>query len=171
MLVMEKEEYLTHESMLEIAEQRERENEEATKPKSLGTSLEQWWDSEAHKQLQEESEATVQRALEKYSMLSEDDKYDLVQAICHIMCEAEKKGVSHRGLMDELGIYPILLLDDIFDRLDPTRVKQLLEMLTKGDFGQIFLTDTHEKRVSELLEKLEIDESKLFRIEDAKIIG
>jgi hypothetical protein len=98
--------YPTHEEMLEIAEQRERENEEATKPKSLGTSLEQWWDSEAHKQLQEESEATVQRALEKYSMLSEDDKYDLVQAICHIMCEAEKKGVSHRGLMDELGIYP-----------------------------------------------------------------
>jgi hypothetical protein len=44
-------------------------------------------------------------------------------------------------------------------------------MLTKGDFGQIFLTDTHEKRVSELLEKLEIEESKLFRIEDAKIIG
>jgi hypothetical protein len=98
--------YLSHEEMLEIAEQRERENEEATNPKSLGTSLEQWWDSEAHKQLQEASEATVQRALEKYSMLSEDDKYDMVQAICHIMCEAEKKGVSHRGLMDELGIYP-----------------------------------------------------------------
>ena len=98
--------YLSHEEMLEIAEQRERENEEATNPKSLGTSLEQWWDSEAHKQLQEASEATVQRALEKYSMLSEDDKYDMVQAICHIMCEAEKKGVSHRGLIDELGIYP-----------------------------------------------------------------
>jgi hypothetical protein len=113
--------YPTHEEMLEIAEQRERENEEATKPKSLGTSLEQWYDSEAHKQLQEESEATVQRALEKYSMLSEDDKYDLVQAICHIMCEAEKKGVSHRGLMDELGIYPagfwILELMDVHNAL------------------------------------------------------
>ena len=112
---------LTHEEMLEIAAQREKENEEATKPKSLGTSLEQWWDSEAHKQLQEESEATVQRALEKYSMLSEDDKYDMVQAICHIMCEAEKKGVSHRGLMDELGIYPagfwILELMDVHNAL------------------------------------------------------
>lgn len=113
--------YLSHEEMLEIAEQRERENEEATNPKSLGTSLEQWWDSEAHKQLQEASEATVQRALEKYSMLSEDDKYDMVQAICHIMCEAEKKGVSHRGLMDELGIYPagfwILELMDVHNAL------------------------------------------------------
>ena len=89
--------YLTHESMLEIAAQREKENEEATPPKSLGTSLEQ---------LQEASEAIVQRALEKYSMLSEDDKYDLVQAICFIMCKAEKDGISHRGLMDELGVYP-----------------------------------------------------------------
>ena len=97
---------LTHEEMLEIAAQRERENEEATKPKSLGTSLEQWWDSEAHKQLQEASEASVQRALEKYSMLSEDDKYDMVQAICYIMCKAEKEGISHRGLQDALGLYP-----------------------------------------------------------------
>ena len=103
---MKKEEYLTHESMLEIAAQREKENEEATPPKSLGTSLEQWWDSNACKQLQEESEAIVQRALEKYSMLSEDDKYDLVQAICFIMCKVEKGGISHRGLMDELGVYP-----------------------------------------------------------------
>ena len=97
---------LTHEEMLEIAAQRERENEEANKPKSLGTSLEQWWDSEAHKQLQEASEASVQRALEKYSMLSEDDKYDMVQAICYIMCKAEKEGISHRGLQDALGLYP-----------------------------------------------------------------
>ena len=97
---------LTHEEMLEIAAQREKENEEATTPKSLGTSLEQWWDSEAHKQLQEASEASVQRAVGKYHMLSEDDKYDMVQAICFIMCKAEKDGISHRGLMDELGVYP-----------------------------------------------------------------
>jgi hypothetical protein len=99
--------YLTHESMLEIAAQREKENEEATKPKSLGTSLEQWWDSEAHKQLQEASVASVQKAVGKYHMLSEEDKYDVVQAICYIMCKAEKEGTSHRGLMNELGIYPV----------------------------------------------------------------
>ena len=98
--------YLTHESMLEIAAQREKENEEATPPKSLGTSLEQWWDSNACKQLQEESEASVQKAVGKYHMLSEDDKYDMVQAICFIMGKAEKDGISHRGLMDELGVYP-----------------------------------------------------------------
>ena len=39
-------------------------------------------------------------------MLSEEDKLDMVQAICYIMCKAESEGTSHRGLMNELGIYP-----------------------------------------------------------------
>jgi hypothetical protein len=39
-------------------------------------------------------------------MLSESDKIDMVQAICHIMCKAESEGTSHRGLLNELGIYP-----------------------------------------------------------------
>lgn len=39
-------------------------------------------------------------------MLSEEDKYDMVQAICTIMCKAEQEGTSHRGLQDALGIYP-----------------------------------------------------------------
>ena len=39
-------------------------------------------------------------------MLSEEDKLDMVQAICFIMCKAESAGTSHRGLMYELGIYP-----------------------------------------------------------------
>lgn len=97
---------LTHEEMLEIAAQREKENEEVTKPNEFGVALNEWYQSDSYKQLQEESDATVQRALEKYSMLSEDDKYDMVQAICFIMCKAEKDGISHRGLMDELGVYP-----------------------------------------------------------------
>ena len=80
--------------------------EDTNIPNKPNTPLQQWWDSDAHKQLQEASEAIVQRAIGKYHMLSEDDKYDMVQAICHIMCEAESKGTSHRGLMHELGIYP-----------------------------------------------------------------
>lgn len=39
-------------------------------------------------------------------MLSEEDKLDMVEAITHIMCKAESEGTSHRGLQDELGIYP-----------------------------------------------------------------
>ena len=80
--------------------------EEAKKPNEFGTALEQWWNSESCKNLQEASEASVQKAVGKYHMLSSKDKYDMVQAICYIMCEAEKEGVSHRGLQDALGIYP-----------------------------------------------------------------
>ena len=80
--------------------------EELQKPNNLGTALEQWWDSDAYKELQKSNEEAKQRAVGKYFMLSESDKLDMVQAICLIMCKAEKKGVSHRGLMDELGIYP-----------------------------------------------------------------
>jgi hypothetical protein len=51
-------------------------------------------------------------------MLSEDDKLDMVQAICYIMCKAEQEGTSHRGLMDALGIYPAgFLIHDLMDTL------------------------------------------------------
>ena len=89
--------------------------------KEIKNSLQEWWDSEAHKKLQEASKESVQRAVGKYHMLSSEDKYDMVQAICYIICEAEKKGVSHRGLMKELGIYPeafwILELMDVHNAL------------------------------------------------------
>jgi DNA replication and repair protein RecF len=55
-----------------------------------------------------------------------------------------------------LNISPILLLDDIFDKLDANRVKQLLEILLNKDFGQIFLTDTHVDRISAILDHLDI---------------
>ena len=80
--------------------------EEAKKPNEFGKALQDWWDSEACKKLQEASEASVQKAVGKYHMLSPEDKYDMVQAICYIMCKAEKEGISHRGLQDALGIYP-----------------------------------------------------------------
>lgn len=46
---------------------------------------------------------------------------------------------------------PILLLDDIFDKLDRSRVEQLISLLIEGDFGQIFITDTHEKRIEDII--------------------
>ena len=80
--------------------------EEAKKPNEFGKMLKEWWDSDAYKELQKENEEAKQRAIGKYFMLSEQDKLDMVQAICHIMCKAEKEGTSHRGLQDALGIYP-----------------------------------------------------------------
>ena len=80
--------------------------EETNKPNEFGKALQEWWDSDAYKNLQEASEQSVQKAVGKYHMLSSEDKYDMVQAICYIMCDAEKEGVSHRGLQDALSIYP-----------------------------------------------------------------
>lgn len=77
-----------------------------TEPNEFGKSLQEWWHSGAFKELQEENEAAKHRAVGKYFMLSEEEKLDLVQALCYIICKEEQKGCSHRSLMDKLGIYP-----------------------------------------------------------------
>lgn len=47
---------------------------------------------------------------------------------------------------------PILLMDDIFDKLDRERVANLVEVIGESGFGQVFITDTHPTRVSKLLD-------------------
>ena len=49
---------------------------------------------------------------------------------------------------------PLLLLDDIFDKLDDKRIAYLLEMVAKGSFGQIFITDARPERTKSYLEPL-----------------
>ena len=49
---------------------------------------------------------------------------------------------------------PILLLDDIFDKLDGTRVEAIIELVSKDDFGQIFVTDTNLKRLDKLMNRV-----------------
>lgn len=49
------------------------------------------------------------------------------------------------------GIKPILLLDDIFDKLDDTRVSKIVKMVNDDDFGQIFISDTHRERTEIIL--------------------
>ncbi len=51
---------------------------------------------------------------------------------------------------------PILLLDDIFDKLDNQRVTSLIQMLTKSDFGQIFITDTEPNRIKKIIDQQKI---------------
>ena len=46
---------------------------------------------------------------------------------------------------------PILLLDDIFDKLDESRVAQLLELVKADAFGQIFISDTHAQRTEDVI--------------------
>lgn len=56
---------------------------------------------------------------------------------------------------------PVLLLDDIFDKLDMNRVRRLLGMLLEKNFGQLFITDTNQQRMKEILDSLEVDYSLL----------
>ena len=86
--------------------------EELQKPNNLGKTLQEWWDSDDYKQLQKSHKEGVERAVGKYFMLSEEDKLDMLQAICYIMCKAESEGTSHRGLQDALGVYPTGFLVD-----------------------------------------------------------
>ncbi len=48
------------------------------------------------------------------------------------------------------GVKPILLLDDIFDKLDSSRVEYIIELVHKDTFGQVFITDTQAERIEQV---------------------
>ncbi|QNK62366.1 DNA replication and repair protein RecF [Pedobacter sp. PAMC26386] len=54
------------------------------------------------------------------------------------------------------GFKPLLLLDDIFDKLDEHRMHKLMEMVSHHDFGQIFITDTGRERVMNIFDKIKV---------------
>lgn len=66
------------------------------------------------------------------------------------------------------GFNPVLLLDDIFDKLDGSRVEQLIELVSKNNFGQVFITDTQRTRIERLFQKNKIDH-KIFWVEEGVI--
>ena len=51
------------------------------------------------------------------------------------------------------NIKPILLLDDIFDKLDDLRVEQLINLVNNDEFGQLFISDTHKQRTEDVVKK------------------
>ena len=52
------------------------------------------------------------------------------------------------------GEKPILLFDDIFDKLDENRVEKIIEMVNNNNFGQLFITDTHGERTEKIIKSL-----------------
>lgn len=60
---------------------------------------------------------------------------------------------------------PVLLLDDIFDKFDLTRVEQIIRLVAENNFGQIFITDTSIPHLKKILEEIKIDH-KVFIIEN-----
>ncbi len=74
------------------------------------------------------------------------------------------KLAQYRFLEEEKKIRPILLLDDIFDKLDSNRVGRLLRLLHEGSFGQVFITDTDEQRVENIIREFNADYRR-YRVE------
>ena len=64
---------------------------------------------------------------------------------------------------DRKGFKPILLLDDVFDKLDDLRVEQLIKLVGENSFGQVFITDTQEEKVRKIFDAIPIPH-KIFRI-------
>ncbi len=54
-------------------------------------------------------------------------------------------------LKKQSGVKPILLFDDIFDKLDETRVAKIVEMVNSDTFGQLFISDTHPERTENIV--------------------
>ncbi len=63
------------------------------------------------------------------------------------------------------GFQPILLLDDIFDKLDDDRITSLFEIVTQKEFGQLFVTDAGERKLPDMIKDMGVS-GKIFRIEN-----
>ncbi|MFC2090493.1 DNA replication/repair protein RecF [Bacteroidota bacterium] len=63
---------------------------------------------------------------------------------------------------------PILLLDDVFDKFDASRVKKIIQLVAENNFGQIFFTDTNENRLMTILKELPADHA-VFRINEGAV--
>ena len=70
-------------------------------------------------------------------------------------------------LGNSTGEAPILLLDDIFDRLDSERVERIVEMVQGEEFGQIFITDTDRQHLTEIIQPG--PDAKIFHVENGVI--
>jgi DNA replication and repair protein RecF len=67
------------------------------------------------------------------------------------------------------GFNPILLLDDIFDKLDDNRVRQIIQLVSHDSFGQTFITDTKREKVENIFQEVVIDH-KLFNISEGNLV-
>ena len=66
---------------------------------------------------------------------------------------------QYEFLREWTNLKPLLLLDDIFDKLDASRVEAIISVVAGGDFGQIFITDTNRKHLDEILTHIPAEHS------------
>lgn len=75
------------------------------------------------------------------------------------------KLAQYEFLHQKQGVKPVLLLDDIFDKLDEHRVSELVRLVHNEGFGQIFITDTHPERTAQLVKAID-EHSEVFNFEE-----
>jgi len=71
-------------------------------------------------------------------------------------------------LKNQLGIKPLLLLDDIFDKLDDHRIEKLMKMVASDAFGQIFVTDARPERSISIFNQID-QEHRFFDVKEGSI--
>lgn len=80
------------------------------------------------------------------------------------------KLAQYTYLDQQKGFKPLLLLDDIFDKLDDRRTRKLMQMVSAHDFGQIFITDTSRDRIRTIFEEIKVA-VRIFDVEQGNITG
>lgn len=82
----------------------------------------------------------------------------------HIASQGQKKSMlfalklaEYESLRQRKGFAPIMLLDDVFEKLDDKRMMNLLEWVCRKNEGQVFITDTHRQRLEEAFRSLDIE--------------
>jgi hypothetical protein len=88
--------------------------EEQSKKNTLLESLNSPEMIKMREDLAQAHQESIDKSVGWYYNLSEEDKYKAVEALCHIICKAEREGTSHRGLQSTLGLYPqAFWIDDL----------------------------------------------------------
>lgn len=95
--------------------------------------------------------------LKKFGSQGQQKSFSIALRLAQFRC-------LHKGLK----IKPILLLDDIFDKLDESRTGKIIELMTKNTFGQVVITDAMENRVRQLTQGLESD-CRYIRVKEGEI--
>jgi DNA replication and repair protein RecF len=78
------------------------------------------------------------------------------------------KLAQYSFLDQKKGFKPLLLLDDIFDKLDDRRVTKLMQMVSNNDFGQVFITDTSDVRVGNIFNNMDVP-IRIFKVKEGAI--
>lgn len=95
--------------------------------------------------------------LKRFGSQGQQKSFLIGLKLAEFQCIAERKGFK-----------PLLLLDDIFDKLDDLRIHKLMLLIAKGSFGQLFITDARQGRSKEILSVANL-KAQLFTVESGKL--